>query len=342
MKLQCYSECSPNPQSSLSLMPCFECGTDEDGSNAIADASTASMLFTADERMVGFDGVNWFREPHDMGDIPGMLIRTSTGRLIAVDENNDAVGPAYVRTSDNNGLTWVQRQQVDTTNRRVNWKLFEHGGKIYTNETVAGAWVSEDDGTTWTQMPAAGGINPLLMPWMDGYVFDAGSNLRTNDNGATWIAPVALPPTMLDIGMSYQMDSGRWLVFCDLATYSGLSAYPAVAYSDDNGATWTEVHVLEPNSQTGASQLTFVPFLNKWVFSRPNCGLLLGSPDGSTWEAVTVSGEGFGYYDPEGPFSVLGDGLIIPIPTGYIHVYDFEPMTARAVVGDRTITTLTV
>jgi photosystem II stability/assembly factor-like uncharacterized protein len=142
---------------------------------------------------------------------------------------------------------------------------------------TGGVWVSDDAGTSWTQLVVMGQASGLaFQDASQGVAVGADRIVRTTDGGSSWTT-ASLP-------------AGSFRLFTAVA-YAGNNTYVAVGNgiamrSVDGGQTWTDVS----SPYISASYLTGVVFNGNGVGIMSNCtGDALRTTDsGATWSPLSL------------------------------------------------------
>ena len=232
--------------------------------------------------------------------IPGVVV-TSKGTVIAYDEARRGDSGDWgtidlvARRSTDGGRTWGER---------IPFPQME--GPKAKNPVALAQKLAAPDAVTYN--------NPVLFPDRDGIVhalfcleYARCFYIRSEDDGATWSAPVEITATFEKLRGAYdwkvlatgpghgiQLRSGRLLVPVWLSTGTGGHAHrPSITttvYSDDAGKTWLSGELAVPNtpewvnpSETVAVELADGKvMLNARTESKPQRRLITTSPDGAT------------------------------------------------------------
>jgi BNR repeat-like domain len=119
--------------------------------------------------------------------------------------------------------------------------------------------------------------------------------LFSDDEGATWSDPALTPAQGIVPDKLLELNSGRWILPCQLRDPETQNLYERLWYSDDQGATWTGPVVVGRKMGLDLCEVSILPVEDKLVaFFRENMGL--GRP---CYKAISDdAGESWGEVHP--------------------------------------------
>jgi hypothetical protein len=199
-------------------------------------------------------------------------------------------------------------------------RLHFHNGRFF--GTAAGnAFVTSTNGTSWSSvtLPVTGSVSSIAYGNSRYVAVLSSSNVViSSTNGTSWSQVGTLPwdsATVSNPKIAY--GNG---VFVVVISSSGTGPIPAskIAYSTNNGATWTVVPVSDDYNSNPAYRYHYKVEFGNGVFvvaSRINVGTNVGtglaySPDGITWTGVSAANTPFGT-NVEFIDVAFGDGVFV-------------------------------
>jgi hypothetical protein len=169
---------------------------------------------------------------------------------------------------------------------------------------------SIDDGLTWTQVNSTGSpFNEMVYCGLNRWVAidgNASSAFLSNDNGATWSAPVAIAADRAVTGLSYNPTTGRTVYITQAETGT------RGEYSDDFGQTWNP---LVGFPFTFWTRLAVNPLNNTWVAvggeqGGVNCAVSNDGINFSPSEIVAPGADFFDIFYGNGQFRIVQGSVI--------------------------------
>lgn len=287
-----------------------------------------------------------------LGTANGEVIQSPTGEYWDDDGGGAAVGPFIgnpihsIDSSDADHRVATGNHAADAVYYKttaIGWTVCTLGGAGLTWEHVASdhdangggaVWLIVDnatpavfyrstDGITFTVVNVTGftgsGVNTMLVPSRDPdndtwLVIDGTNASRSADQGATWTTaahgltlktPSATYP---GYGVCYDRASGRYI-----AVLSGGSAGD-VAYSEDNGATWSTFSSVLPSTVASPSDLeVFTSGDGEIIAHIGDVGFWSSVDGGETWRPVDLPAAASGGTGTAGARFTFGRGRFVSI-----------------------------
>lgn len=229
---------------------------DVGGPRAITPLDTGFILQIGGQRSYRGDatGKVWSEINNPGFNIERYFYDRTTGRLYATTQRGG------LRISADQGLTW---NSAGVPSDDLTW-VHARGNTILTGLNLSGVWLSNDGGTTWTELTAtlngmasAGGFvgtDGRLYVLMTGSFFPASAKLwRSSDGGGTWSEVTkdvqGIQGVPLRMQAQVYAEGGRIM----------FTAGRDIWVSSDDGATWAKDNAGIPvSSSTGSfTQLVF-------------------------------------------------------------------------------------
>ena len=197
----------------------------------------------------------------------------------------------YMSYSDDDGQTWKPPYEVTETTKKPEWTWYATG---------------PGNGIQLTQGPHKG---RLVIPCdhnvtLDGKVVRRSHAIYSDDHGQTWQLSEPIGKMTNECAV-VELGDGRLQM--NMRSYHGKNRR-AIAYSDDGGATWSEVTLdatlIEPVCQASLTRVSFPKYgtPGKILFSNPasqkreKMTVRLSKDDGQTWAASRLVTPGSAAY----------------------------------------------
>jgi photosystem II stability/assembly factor-like uncharacterized protein len=247
----------------------------DDKSKTSAAVTVTAQTWT---EISAFNGVTIFQTFYSLAD----------AKLFAVGTNGK------IMTSDDNGDTWTTVTNSTFGTSNIRGIAYGTGiGYVAVGENGKMAYSSKDNkGVTWTAVTdtkLSNYINGIAYShthgWTGGNLVAVGSNggIAYSANGTTWTAVTDSPFTSAINAIAYG-DIVKNNIGVDRLVAVGNDGI--IAYSDDQGVTWTEVE----DSTFGTSDITKIVSNGTDKFIAVGFfGKMATSTDGITWTAVEDS-----------------------------------------------------
>jgi len=172
------------------------------------------------------------------GPVRNKVIRLSDGAWLAPGSTEDGIWRAFADRSEDQGRTWTKSGEIG-----ISGLVYENGGRVQSDIPVSeqsfhGRGVIQP--TLWESQP---GRVHMLLRSSEGFIFRSDSE----DGGCNWTEayPTALPNNNSGIDVVRLADGTLALVYNPVGVNWGPRSPLSIAFSRDNGATWSEPYDLE-------------------------------------------------------------------------------------------------
>jgi len=255
----------------------------------------------------GADGkMAWSTDGATWTAVANSTFGTSTINSVAYGNNLFvAVGASGKMASSSNGTTWTTRTSTFGTSLI---RTIAYGNNLFVAVGDSGKMAYSSNGTTWTARTGAqstfGSSNIAGIAYGDGRWLAGGvdTKMAYSANGTTWTARTGDYPfdDPNNYGVSgFVYGGGRW--------NARSIALPRMAYSTDNGVTWTGV---PRNFMTGYNIDAFIYGNDRLVATGSFSGVGYSDDNGITWTQTSSSSSLFRALDiayGNGRFVVVGN-----------------------------------